>query len=160
MRARAASAAGGEGAPFTAIPNGVPGLAARLPLVVERGRGDGHGSRPSDFVRLTATQPAWLFGLRGKGRIAPGADADLVLWDPAKRVTITNALMQQAIDYTPYEGRTVTGWPAATILRGKLAMQDGVVTAAPGSGQYLPVAAYDAIRPRGVLPDGFDAAAF
>ena len=150
---------GGEGAPFTAVPNGVPGLAARLPLLWSEGVATGRIT-PSDFVRLTATQPAWLFGLRGKGRIAPGADADLVLWDPAKRVTITNALMQQAIDYTPYEGRAVTGWPAATILRGKLAMQDGVVTAAPGSGQYLPVAAYDAIRPRGVLPDGFDAAAF
>ena len=148
----------GEGAPFTAVPNGVPGLAARLPLLWSEGVATGRIT-PSDFVRLTATQPAWLFGLRGKGRIAPGADADLVLWDPAKRVTITNALMQQAIDYTPYEGRTLTGWPAATILRGKLAMQDGVVTAAPGSGQYLPVAAYDAIRPRGVLPDGFDAAA-
>ena len=115
---------------------------------------------PSAFVRLTATQPAWLFGLHAKGRIAPGADADLVLWDPAKRVTITNALMQHAIDYTPYEGREVTGWPLATILRGQLAMRDGVVQAEPGSGRYLPVARYDAIRPRGVLPDGFDAAAF
>ena len=63
---------------------------------------------PSDFVRLTATQPARLFGLANKGRIAPGADADLVLWDPARRTTLTNALMQHVIDYTPYEGMQVT----------------------------------------------------
>ena len=79
-----------------------------------------------------------------------------MLWDPDKRVTITNALMQQAIDYTPYEGREVTGWPIVTIRRGEVVMRDGVVSAEPGSGRYLPVAAYDAIRPRGVLPDGFD----
>ena len=151
--------AGGENAAFTDIPNGVPGLAARLPLLWSEGVATGRIT-PSAFVRLTATQPAWLFGLHAKGRIAPGADADLVLWDPAKRVTITNALMQHAIDYTPYEGREVTGWPLATILRGQLAMRDGVVQAEPGSGRYLPVARYDAIRPRGVLPDGFDAAAF
>lgn len=149
----------GADAPFTAIPNGVPGLAARLPLLWNEGVSAGRIT-PSDFVRLTATQPAWLFGLHAKGRIAPGADADLVLWDPAKQVTLTNALMQQAIDYTPYEGRQVTGWPVATILRGQVVMRDGVVSAAPGSGRYLPVAPYDAIRPRGVLLDGFDAAAF
>ncbi len=149
----------GDGAPFTAIPNGVPGLAARLPLLWSEGVATGRIT-PSAFVRLTATQPAWLFGLGAKGRIAPGADADLVLWDPARQVTITNARMQHAIDYTPYEGRRVTGWPVTTILRGRVVMQDGVVQAQPGSGQYLPVAAYDAIRPRGVLPNGFDASAF
>ena len=73
---------------------------------------------------------------------------------------LTNALMQHVIDYTPYEGLEVTGWPVTTIRRGEVVMQDGVVSAQPGSGQYLPVAPYDLIRPRGVLPDGFDAAAF
>ena len=68
--------------------------------------------------------------------------------------------MQHAIDYTPYEGMVVTGWPAATLLRGEVVMQDDVVTARPGSGRYLPVAPYDFIRPRGELPDGFDGAAF
>ena len=151
--------AAGEDAPFTAVPNGVPGLAARMPLLWSLGVATGRIT-PSDFVRLTATRPAALFGLHAKGRIAPGADADLVLWDPARRTTITNALMQHAIDYTPYEGMEVTGWPAATIRRGDVAMRGGVVSAQPGSGRYLPVAAYDAIRPRGVLPDGFDASAF
>ncbi len=149
----------GEDAPFSAIPNGVPGLAARLPLLWSLGVATGQIS-PSDFVRLTATQPAALFGLHSKGRIAPGADADLVLWDPARRTVLTNALMQQAIDYTPYEGMEVTGWPVTTIRRGEVVMQDGVVTAQPGSGRYLPVAPYDLIRPSGTLPDGFDGAAF
>ena len=150
---------GGDGAPFTAIPNGVPGLAARLPILWSEGVATGRIS-PSDFVRLTASQPARMFGLARKGRIAPGADADLVLWDPARRTTLTNALMQHAIDYTPYEGLEVTGWPVSTIRRGEIAMRDGVVSAAPGSGRYLPVGPYDMIRPRGMLPDGFDAASF
>ena len=151
--------AAGEDAPFTRVANGVPGLAARMPLLWSLGVATGRIT-PSDFVRLTATRPAALFGLSAKGRIAPGADADLVLWDPARRITLTNALMQHAIDYTPYEGMQVTGWPAATIRRGEVVMRDDVVQAQPGSGRYLPVPAYDAIRPRGVLPDGFDAAAF
>ncbi len=149
----------GADAPFTAIPNGVPGLAARLPVLWSLGVATGRIT-PSDFVRLTASQPAALFGLRDKGRIAPGADADLVLWDPERRTRLTNALQQHAIDYTPYEGMEVVGWPVATLRRGEVVMRDGAVTAAPGSGRYLPVGPYDLIRPRGVLPDGFDAAAF
>ena len=149
----------GSDASFRDIPNGVPGLAARLPIVFSEGVAKGRISA-SDFVRLTSTQPARLFGLHPrKGSVMPGADADLVLWDPARRVTLTNALMQHAIDYTPYEGLEVMGWPVATILRGTVAMQDGVVRAAPGLGRYLPVAAYDMIRPRGVLANGFDPSA-
>ena len=147
----------GTDAPFTAVPNGVPGLAARLPLIWSLGVATGRLSA-SDFVRLVATAPARLFGLAQKGRIAPGADADLVLWDPARRTVLTNAHMQHAIDYTPYEGMEVTGWPVATLRRGEVVMRDGVVTAAPGSGQYVPVPPYELIRPRGVLADGFDAA--
>ena len=149
--------AAGADAPFTLIPNGVPGLQARLPILWSEGVAAGRIT-PSDFVRLTATQPAALFGLAAKGRIAPGADADLLLWDPARRTRLTNARAQHAIDYTPYEGLEVTGWPVATLLRGQVVMRDDVVRAAPGSGRYLPVPAYDLIRPRGILPDGFDAA--
>ena len=149
----------GPDASFRDIPNGVPGLAARLPILWSEGVAKGNIT-PCDFVRLVAHQPARLFGLRGKGTIAPGADADLVLWDPDKRVTLTNAIMQQAIDYTPYEGMEVTGWPVATVRRGEVVMQDGRVQAAPGSGQFLARGPYALIAPRGVLPDGFDASAF
>ena len=149
----------GEDAVFRDIPNGVPGLAARLPLLWSEGVGRGHISA-CDFVRLVSSQPARRFGLAGKGSLMPGADADLVVWDPAKRVVMTNALMQQAIDYTPYEGREVVGWPVATVLRGKVVMRDGRVTAVPGSGRYLAVGAYEGARGRGVLANGFDASLF
>jgi dihydropyrimidinase len=150
----------GADAAFPHVPNGVPGLASRLPILFSEGVGGGHIT-PSDFVRLTATQPARIFGLHPrKGSLMPGSDADIVLWDATKKVTIRNELMQHAIDYTPYEGREVTGWPVATIRRGEIVMRDGKVQAPPGSGEYLAVAPYDLIKPRGVLPDGFDASAF
>ena len=145
----------GPGAAFTDIPNGVPGLAARLAITWSEGVAAGRIT-PQEFVSLTATRPAQLFGLHGKGSIAVGKDADLVLWDPTRQVTLTNPMMQQAIDYTPYEGLLVTGWPAATVLRGQVVMQGGQVRAQPGSGQYLPRGPYDLIRPAGHLPDGFD----
>ena len=148
----------GRDASFDAIPNGIPGLAARLPILFSEGVSKGRLSL-DDFVRLTATNPARLMGLAPrKGMIAIGADADLALWDPAKRVRLTNALMQHAIDYTPYEGLEVTGWPVATLRRGAVVMRDGVVQAEPGTGRFLPRGPYPMIRPRGALADGFDAA--
>ena len=149
----------GADANFRDIPNGVPGLAARLPILFSEGVAKGRIDL-NTFVRITATNPAKLFGLAGKGSIAPGFDADLVLWDPAKKVTITNALMQHVIDYTPYEGLEVTGWPVATLRRGEVAMRDGKVQAEPGSGRFMARGAYDMIKPTGRLPDGFDASAF
>ena len=149
----------GVDAPFRDIPNGVPGLATRLPIVFSEGVSKGRISLER-FVQLTAANPARLFGLYPrKGAIAPGADADLVLWDPSRRVTITNAILQQAIDYTPYEGLEVTGWPVMTLRRGEIVMQDGRVQAEPGTGQFLARGPYDLIRPTGRLPDGFDASA-
>ncbi len=149
----------GTDAPFSQIPNGMPGLGTRLPVLFSEGVSKGNIDL-CQFVRLTATNPANLFGMTGKGRIAPGADADLVLWDPKKQVTITNALVQHVIDYTPYEGMEVTGWPVATLRRGEVVMQDGIVTAQPGSGQFVGRAPYDLIKPLGRLPFGFDASAY
>jgi len=148
----------GAEAPFRDVPNGIPGVAARLPILFSEGVSKGRITL-DEFVRLTATNPARLMGLAPrKGAIMVGADADLVLWDPKRKVRLTNALMQHAIDYTPYEGMEVTGWPVATLRRGAVVMRDGVVQAEPGTGLFLPRAPYDLIRPRGVLPDGFDAA--
>jgi dihydropyrimidinase len=148
----------GSDVPFTAIPNGIPGLAARLPILFSEGVSKGRIDVEA-FVRLTATNPARLMGLAPrKGVIAVGADADLALWDPAKRVTITNALMAHAIDYTPYEGLEVTGWPVATLRRGVVVMRGGATLAEPGSGRFLPRPPYPFIAPSGALPDGLDAA--
>ena len=149
----------GADVPFTRIPNGVPGLAARMPIVFSEGVSKGRISI-ENYVQLTAVNPAKLFGLHPrKGSISPGADADLVLWDAGRAVTLTNSLMQHAIDYTPYEGLEVKGWPVLTMARGRVVMKDDVVTAEPGSARFLPRGPYDMIRPRGVLPNGFDAAA-
>jgi dihydropyrimidinase len=145
----------GRDVPFRDIPNGIPGLAARLPIVFSEGVSKGRIS-PNEFVALTATNPARLYGLSGKGTLAIGADADLVLWDPARKVTLTNALMHHAIDYTPYEGMEVTGWPVATIRRGAVVMQDGAVQAEPGSGKFLARGPYPLTAPRGVVANGFD----
>jgi len=150
----------GTNAPFSDIPNGVPGLGSRLPILFSEGVNGGKIDL-CQFVRLTSSNPAKLFGLGPrKGAIAPGADADLVLWDPKKQVTITNEMLQHVIDYTPYEGMAVTGWPVATIRRGEVAMRDGKVQAAPGSGQFLARGPYDLIKPTGRLPFGFDASAY
>ncbi len=150
----------GTDAPFRDIPNGVPGLASRLPIMFSEGVSKGRID-PCAFVRLIATNPARLFGLYPrKGTIAPGTDADLVLWDPKRTQTITNALMQHIIDYTPYEGLEVTGWPVMTIRRGEVVMRDGAVQAEPGSGQFLARGPYDMIKPTGNVPFGFDASAF
>ena len=149
----------GDDAAFPDILNGVPGVAARLPLIFSEGVAAGRISA-SDFVRLTATHPARLFGLHDKGRIAAGADADIVLWDPAKKILMSNKTMQHAIDYTPYEGRTVTGWPVLTMRRGAVVMSRGQVHAAPGTGRYIPRSRYELIAPSGRLPNGFEASRF
>jgi dihydropyrimidinase len=150
----------GDNAPFSDILNGVPGLASRLPIVFSEGVSKGRIDA-CEFVRLTASNPARLFGLYPrKGTLAPGSDADLVVWDAKKRVTISNALMQHVIDYTPYEGMEVTGWPVATIRRGEIVMRDGKVQAEPGSGQFLARGPYEMIKPTGNVPNGFDASAF
>jgi dihydropyrimidinase len=150
----------GTEAPFRDIPNGVPGLGSRLPVLFHEGVTKGRID-PCAFVRLVSSNPARLFGLYPKkGTIAPGTDADIVLWDPRKSVTITNSLLQHIIDYTPYEGMEVTGWPVATIRRGDVVMKDGNVQAEPGSGRFLPREPYDLIKPTGNVPNGFDASAF
>lgn len=151
----AGKAVSGRDAPFRDIPNGIPGLAARLPLLFSEGVSKGRISA-EQFVAISATNPARLFGMTAKGRIAAGADADIALWDPKRKVTLTNALMQHAIDYSPYEGISVTGWPVATIRRGQVVMQDGTVQAEPGSGRFLRRETTQFTAPRGIFANGFD----
>jgi dihydropyrimidinase len=73
-----------------------------------------------------------------KGSIAPGFDADIVLWDPNRKETITQDLMHHGADYTPYEGMKVTGWPIMTILRGKKVCEEGRILGSKTDGAFLP----------------------
>ncbi|MEH3145309.1 MAG: dihydropyrimidinase [Methylobacterium frigidaeris] len=143
---------------FNAIPNGVPGIETRMPVLFSEGVSAGRIDLPA-FVRLTSANAARLFGLQGrKGSLAPGADADLVLWDPDAERTLTNAGLHHAIDYTPWEGTRLKGVPTTTIRRGEVAVRGGEVLARPGSGRFLARDPYDLVRPTGRVPDGFDAA--
>ncbi len=123
---------------FQYIPNGIPGLETRLPLLFSGGVVGGK-INIHQFVALTATQPAKLYGLYPrKGSIMIGADADLTLWDPAREVVIRNADLHHDVDYTPYEGKTVTGWPMMTFSRGQLVSKDFEFVGEEGAGEFLP----------------------
>jgi dihydropyrimidinase len=125
----------------------VPGLETRLPVVFSEGVVRGRIDLPT-FVAVTATNPAKLFGIHPqKGAIAVGADADIVIWDPHKRVTITNAMLNHQVDYTIYEGMQVEGWPVTTLSRGEVVCVDGAIRAVPGRGRFLPRGRYDHIKP-------------
>ncbi|HEY1362572.1 MAG TPA: dihydropyrimidinase [Xanthobacteraceae bacterium] len=149
---------GGRNAPFKKVPNGVPGLELRTALLFSEGVGRGRIDLPR-FVALTATNAAKLYGLYPqKGTIAVGSDADLAIWDPEKEVTIRQAMLHDAMDYTPYEGRTIRGWPVATLLRGEPVAQAGEFVGAAGSGRFLTCGISPASAPRGRRTIPFDPA--
>jgi dihydropyrimidinase len=139
---------GGREVAFQYIPNGIPGLETRLPLLfsegVLKGRIDLH-----QFVALTASNPARMYGLYPrKGTIAVGSDADLVIWDEKRVVTIRNSALHHAVDYTPYEGRKITGWPSVTLSRGEVVWGEGEFRGRPGHGGFLRCALPAPARPR------------
>lgn len=139
----------GEAAAFRYVPNGVPGLETRLPLLFSGGVMEGRIDI-TRFVELTATNPARIYGLYPrKGTIAVGADADIALWDAEREVTISNARLHHGVDYTPYEGIRVKGWPVTTLSRGQVVWRDGEFLGRPGQGRFLPCARPAPARPRG-----------
>jgi dihydropyrimidinase len=121
---------------FTKIPNGLPGVEHRVMLMydaVRTGKLDIH-----HFVDLLCTMPAKLFGLfPRKGTIAPGSDADLVIFDPERTMTISATNQHQRVDYTPYEGMPVRGVPDTVLLRGRVIVKDGQYVGGEGGGQFL-----------------------
>lgn len=95
------------------------------------------------FVAVTATEPARLVGLYpGKGTIAPGSDADLVIWDPECAQTISAATHHMRVDHNPYEGRVLMGAPEVVLLRGRPIVERGVFTGEAGTGRFLPRATH------------------
>ncbi len=149
----------GTHADFHKVANGVPGLETRLPLLFSEGVGKGRITL-NRFVEVTATAAAKLYGLYPrKGTIAVGADADIAIWDPDKAVTISQEMLHDNMDYTPYEGRTVTGWPVITLSRGAVVWRDGQIEGAPGQGRFLPCDLPDAAKPLGRDVHGFNPSA-
>ena len=127
----------GDKTTFKDMANGVPGLELRLPLLFSEGVGKGRLTL-SQFVALTATNHARIYGLdHCKGTIEAGQDADLALWDPERRTTITAAAIHDNVGYTPYEGRAITGWPVTVMSRGRTVVDDGRLLAERGSGRFL-----------------------
>lgn len=130
--------AGGEDASFDRIPNGVPGIATRMRLLFSEGVSKGRITL-NEFVALTSTQPARLFGLHPrKGTIAIGSDADLVLWDPKREEPVVHSTLWDSNDYSPYESMRLVGVPLTTWVRGRKIFTDGQPAGGPGGGIYLP----------------------
>jgi dihydropyrimidinase len=122
---------------FTRIPNGLPGIQDRLPVLWSRGVRSGKLTA-NQFVALTSTNPAKIFGLYPrKGALVVCADADIVLWNPEKKVKDGVALSHQRTDYNLYEGWDLTGYPEKVFLRGKLIVDGEQWLGKNGDGQFL-----------------------
>jgi len=124
------------GLTFDKIPPGVANLETLLPMLYSEGVRR-ERLTVERLVAVLATNPARIAGLRGKGEIAVGNDADLVLFDPRATRTIHAAEMHSACDYDPYEGWEVTGWPRTVLLRGEIAYDKGEIRARPGTGRFV-----------------------
>ena len=122
---------------FSKIPNGAPGIENRMSLLYDAGVRTGRISL-NRWVELTSTAPARLFGLAPrKGTIAPGSDADIVIFDPDREATISSRTHHMNVDYNPYEGRTVRGVTEAVFSRGELILDAVGLHCTPGRGRYL-----------------------
>jgi len=123
---------------FSKIPNGAPGIENRMELMYSEGVAKGRLSLPR-FVELNCTAPAKIFGLYPrKGTIAVGSDADLVIFDPAVKHTLSVENQHMRCDYSAYEGWQVTGKVRTVLLRGTVAIDGGKAHVGKGFGQYLP----------------------
>jgi dihydropyrimidinase len=127
----------GVDAPFNKVPSGVPGLETRLPLLFSEGVGKGRIDIQA-FAALSSTNAARIYGLYPrKGTISVGSDADLAIWDPELEVTITKDALHDTMDYTPYEGMKVKGWPVMTLSRGEIIWAQGKVHGCAGRGVFI-----------------------
>lgn len=121
---------------FSRIPGGVPSIEGRFSFVYTYGVRSGRFSL-NRWVDMCCTTPARLFGLERKGAIAVGYDADLVVFDPERRVRLSTKTLHENVDWTPYDGLEVNGWPVATISRGEVIVEHGEFHGEAGRGRFL-----------------------
>ncbi len=121
---------------FSKIANGLPGLEVRMPLMFDAMVSYGKFSGQT-FVETCCTAPARIHGLPRKGDIAPGFDADLVLWDPEEKRVYADNDLSDNVGYNPWSGRTVRGWPKMVLRRGEIVVDDGRLLAEAGSGNWI-----------------------
>ena len=127
----------GLDATFQQIANGMPGIATRLPLLFSEGVNKGRITL-QQFVRFSSTNAARIYGmLPRKGSISVGADADIAIWDPNLKRVVTTDDQHDAMDYTPYEGLKLTGWPTSVITRGKPVIMDGQLVGNHSHGKFI-----------------------
>jgi dihydropyrimidinase len=122
---------------FTKIPNGLPGVQDRLPILWTYGVRAGRLT-PHQFVALNSTNPARIFGLYPrKGALLPGSDADIVIWDPERKLKYGQAFAHHRTDYNLYEGWELVGYPEKVFLRGRMIVDGENWLGKRGGGQYL-----------------------
>ncbi|WP_172960992.1 dihydropyrimidinase [Oceaniglobus roseus] len=126
----------GPDASFKQIANGMPGIGLRLPLLFSEGVNAGRITL-QQFAALSASNAAKLYGLTKKGSIAIGMDADIAIWDPEETRKVTVEDQHDNMDYTPFDGWTVKGWPVTVMTRGQRIVEGGELKAEPGYGQYV-----------------------
>jgi dihydropyrimidinase len=126
-----------NGQEFQVVPNGGPGIENRLHMLHHFGVREGRISL-NRFVELTSTNIAKLFGLYPrKGTIAPGSDADIVVWDPKKEFTISAETNHSNVNYNLFEGTQVRGAPEVVLVRGQVIVEGDELVAQPGAGQFV-----------------------
>jgi len=132
----------GPNASFKQIANGMPGIGLRLPLLFSEGVKKGRITL-QQFVALGTTNAARLYGLTKKGSIAIGMDADIAIWDPDETRTVTVEDQHDNMDYTPYDGWRLTGWPVTVLSRGTKVVHEGAFVGRHDHGQYVARAQID-----------------
>ena len=122
---------------FTKCPNGLPGIETRIPLMFSEGVMKKKISIER-FVEVNCTNPAKIMGLYPqKGTISIGSDADIVIINPDRKVVLSNNILHQNVDYTPYEGMEVQGYPVLTMSRGDVIVKDNVFIGKKGRGRFI-----------------------
>jgi len=122
---------------FSRIPGGVPSVEIRFPALYSYGVRTGRMTA-TQWVAACCTNPARLVGLTGKGDIVAGYDADLVIFDPEQHRKVRADALHEQVDWTPYDGLELQGWPKITISRGEIIVEDGQFLGTPGRGCYAP----------------------